>query len=301
MKNSIAIVILLLNISFLFGQTIDELNSNRKVAKFLKKNISKKYTFKEVFDKEVQEDEEDFKYFVKKIDLDNNGFTDLVVNAYVPLIIVLNNGDKDYKELNYKNTDLFSNIQPELDSIAEIGDEKVLIFKTDIQEFDDTEYLDTIIKKSEVRNENFEYKIDSLTVKFGELVEYQNSKPKLDKIKEVYFSTTRCFGSCPVFEIKLSSDGTLNYNGIRFTNHSGLKTFKLNQTDYKNLTGLIEYAQLKKLKNSYSVDWTDYQTGILKVTYENGEVKEIQDYGLQGTINLKAIYKKMFEINKNVK
>ncbi|WP_167342074.1 hypothetical protein [Nonlabens sp. SY33080] len=41
--------------------------------------------------------------------------------------------------------------------------------------------------------------------------------------------------------------------------------------------------------------------GILKVTYENGEVKEIQDYGLQGTINLNAIYKKMFEINKNVK
>ncbi|REG86030.1 DUF6438 domain-containing protein [Winogradskyella sediminis] len=314
MKNTIVIGILLLNLNFMFGQTIDELNSNKKVAKFLEKEINKKYTFKEVFDKEVEADDEDFEYFVKKTDLDNNGFTDLVVNAYVPLIIVLNNGDKDFKELNFRNTKFFSDNEPELDSIAEIGNEKVLIFETEIQEFDDEEYPNIKIKKnqealsynsktkeSEWTIRDVKYKVDSLTVKFGELVEYKNIKPKVNRIKELYFSTTGCFGSCPIFDIKLDSERNLEYNGKKFTNHSGLKSFRLNQTDYDNVIGLIEYAELKKLKSFYSVNWTDDQTGILKVIYENGEVKEIQDYGLQGTINLKAIYKKLFEINKNVK
>lgn len=298
----------------MFGQNIDELDSNKKVAKFLEKEINKEYTFKEVFDKEVEADEEDFEYFVKKIDLDNNGFTDLVVNAYVPLIIVLNNGDKDYKELNFRNTRFFSDNEPELDSIAEIENEKVLIFETEIQEFDDTEYPNIKIKENQealsYNNETKEsewiirdmkFKVDSLTVKYGELVEYKNKKSKFDKIKELHFSTTGCFGTCPIFEIKLTTDRNLEYNGKKFTNYSGFKKFKLNQTDYDNLIGLVEYSELKKLKGFYSVNWTDDQTGTLKVIYENGNVKEIQDYGLQGTTNLKAIYKKLFEINKNVK
>lgn len=298
----------------MFGQTIDELNTNKKVAKFLEKEINKEYTFKEVFDKEVEADEEDFEFFVKKIDLDKNGFTDLVVNAYVPLIIVLNKGDKDYQELNYRNQRFFYDNEPELDSIAEIGNEKVLIFETEIQEFDDAEYPNIKIKENqEVLSYNSEtkesewtirdvkYKVDSLIVKFGELVEYKNNKPKFNRIKELHFSTTGCFGSCPIFEIKLTSDRNLEYNGKNFTNYSGSKKFKLNQTDYDNLIGLVEYSELKKLKDFYSVNWTDDQTGTLKVIYENGNVKEIQDYGLQGTTNLKAIYRKLFEINKNVK
>lgn len=314
MKNTIVIGILLLNLNLIFGQTIDDLNTNKEVAKFLEKQINKKYTFKEVFDKEVEADEEDFEYFVKKIDLDNNGFTDLVVNAYVPLIIVLNNGDKGYKELNFKNTKFFSHNEPELDSIAEIGNEKVLIFETEIQEFDNAEYPNIKIKEnqealsynsktkeSEWTIRDVKFKVDSLTVKFGELVEYKNSKSKVNRIKEFHFSTSGCFGTCPVFEIKLDSERNLEYNGKRFTNYSGLKSLRLNQTDYDNLIGLIEYTELEKLKSSYSVNWTDDQTGILKVIYVNGDVKEIQDYGLQGTINLQAIYKKLFEINKNVK
>ncbi|PWL39988.1 hypothetical protein DKG77_03935 [Flagellimonas aquimarina] len=314
MKNTIVIGILLLNLSLLFGQNIDELNTNKKVAKFLEKEINKKYTFKKVFDKEVEADEEDFKYFVKRIDLDNNGFTDLVVNAYMPLIIVLNNGDKDYKELNFRNTRFFSDNEPELDSIAEIGNGKVLIFETEIQEYDDTNYPNIKIRESQKKlsynNKTKEsewvirdvkFKVDSLTVKYGELVNYRQKTPKENKIKELYFSTTGCYGSCPVFEIQLKSNRDLEYNGKRFTNHPGLESFKLNQTDYDNLIGLIEYSELEKLNDFYSVNWTDDQTGKLKVIYENGDIKEIQDYGLQGTTNLQAIYKKLFEINNNVK
>jgi hypothetical protein len=312
MKNTIVIGILLMNLNLLFGQNIGVLNTNKKVAKFLEKEINKKYTFKEVFDKEVEADEEDFEYYVKKIDLDNNGFTDLVVNAYVPLIIVLNNGDKGYKELNFRNPKLFSDNEPQLDSIAEIGNKKVLVFETKIEEYDDTEYPNIKIrqnqealsynnktKESEWVLRDIKFKVDSLTVKYGELVTYKQNVPKVDTIKELHFSTTDCYGSCPVFEIKLTSDRKLEYNGKRFTNYSGLKNFELNQSDFENLIGLIEYSDINELENFYSVNWTDDQTGKLKIVYDSGDIKEIQDYGLQGTINLQAIYKKLFEINKN--
>lgn len=299
----------------MFGQAIDDLNSNEKVAKFLETEINKKYTFKEVFDREKEEDEEDFEWYVKKIDLDNNGYTDLVVHTYfVPTIIILDFGDENYRELNFRNLNPFWDDEPELDSITKIGNENILVFETEIMEYDDTEYPNIRIAKNQKalsfnkKSKEFEwtirdvkFKVDSLTVKFGELVEYKNNKHKPDKIKELYFSTTGCYGSCPVFEIKLDSARNLEYEGKRFTNYSGLKNTKLNQTDFDNLIGLIEFSELKGLKDFYSVNWTDDQTGKLKIIYENGDIKEIQDYGLQGTTNLVAIYRKLFEINKNVK
>lgn len=300
----------------MFGQTIDDLNTKKKVAKFLEKKINTKYTFKEVFDREKEEDEEDFEWYVKKIDLDNNGYTDMVLNTYLipSTIIILDFGSESYRELSFRNLNPFWDDEPELDSIVGVGNEKIFVFETEIMEYDDTEYPNIRIAENQKalsfnqKSKEFEwtirdvkFKVDSLTVKFGELVEYKNNNPKPYKIKELYFSTTGCFGTCPIFEIKLTSGRNLEYNGKEFTNHSGLKKFKLNQTDFDNLIGLIEYSELKGLKDFYSVNWTDDQTGKLKIIYENGDIKEIQDYGLQGTTNLVAIYRKLFEINKNIK
>lgn len=315
MKKTFILLIILLNTYFGCAQNIDDLQTFRKTSKFLKKNINKEYTFKKVFNREREIDEEDFSYFVTKMDINNDGLTDLIVDAYEPLIIVISKGQNKFKELKFRNSErgILQN-ESELDTITKIGNEIIFVFETEIQEFDKQEYPNIKIKENQEalsynsKTKEYEwtirdvkFKIDSLTVKFGEFVEYKNSKSKVNRIKEFHFSTSGCFGACPVFEIKLDSERNLEYNGKRFTNHSGLKSFRLNQTDYDILIGLIEYTELKKLKNFYSVNWSDDQTGILKAIYVNGDVKEIQDYGLQGTINLQAIYKKLFEINENVK
>jgi hypothetical protein len=314
MKKTSLLLIFLLNISFVFAQNIDKLKTFKQTAKFLKKNINKEYTFKEIFDNEKEADEEDFTDEVKKIDLDNNGYTDLVINAYVPLIIIINNSNENYRELNFRNSNPFGDDVPKLNSIKEIGNDKVLIFETEIHEYDETEYPNIKIKrkqkalsynnktkKHEWVIRDVKFKIDSLIVKYGELVTYKKNIPKVNKIKELYFSTSGCYGTCPIFEIKLTNNRDLEYNGKGFTKHTGKKILKLDKSDFENLIGLLEYSELKKHKNSYSVNWTDDQTGKLKVIFENGEVKEIEDYGLLGTINLKAIYKKLFEINENIK
>ena len=313
MKKTLSLLIICLNISSLFAQDIDELNTNKKVARFLKKEINKEYSFKFVFDKEKEDDEEDFNDFIKIIDIDNNGMNDLIVNGYSPLIIVLNYGENNYKEIDFKRN-LFSDYEPELDTIVKIKNETIFVFETKVSEFDETVYHNTKIKKDqEVLSYDFKtkeskwvikdekYKVDSLTIKFGELVSYKYHKPNnQSKIKEINFSTTRCFGSCPVFEIKLDSDSLLEYNGIMFTNFKGKTTKKLELKEFNSLIGLVEYADIKKLDDSYSVNWTDDQTVKLKVVFENGDTKEIQDYGLMGTINLQAIYNKLFEISQNI-
>jgi hypothetical protein len=314
MKKTLPLIIFLLNITVVFTQNIDKINTFKKTSKFLKRNINKEYTFKEVFDSEKEADEEDFIDLVKKIDIDNNGYTDLIVNAYLPIIIILNNGNENYRELNFKNSNPFRNNAPKLDSITEIGNDKVLIFETEIHEYDETEYPNIKIKrkqkalsynnktkKHEWVIRDVKFKIDSLLVKYGELVTYKKNIPKVNKIKELYFSTSGCYGTCPIFEIKLTNNRNLEYNGKGFTKHIGKKLLTLDKPDFENLIGLLEYSELKKHKNLYSVNWTDDQTGKLKVIFENGEVKEIEDYGLLGSINLKAIYKKLFEINENIK
>lgn len=299
-----------MNLNLMFGQNIEDLTTNKKVATFLENKINKKYTFKEVFDNEVEADEEDFEFFVKKIDLDGNGYLDLVVNAYVPLIIVLNKGNGNYNELLFEN----SYLQGELDSIAEIGEERVLIFETKIQEDDSTEYQYIKVKKNqetlsyngntkkyEKKIRDVKFKVDSLTVKFGQLVKYKQNYAEKDSIKEFHFSTTGCYGNCPVFEMKLTSDRDLEFNGKRYTHYTGFKKFKLNQTDYNNLIGLIEYADLRKINDFNSMVIIDSQNISLKVVYLKGDIKEIKDNGLQGPLDLKAIYNKVFEIVDNIK
>jgi len=48
--------------------------------------------------------------------------------------------------------------------------------------------------------------------------------------------------------------------------------------------------------NSYRVSWTDDQTSTLKITYDNGKVKTIRDYGLIGTFGLSQAYKLLFDL-----
>jgi len=302
MKRTLSLLIIFLSLNYSYSQNIDELNSFKKVAKFLKKEINKKYTFESVFNNEKEADEEDFNEVVKKIDVDNNGHNDLIINYYNPLLIILNNGQNKFKELSFKNKNQFSENIPELDSIAKIGNETVFIFKTEIDEYDEEIYPNIITKESKSEIKDIKFRVDSLTIKFGELVTYVKNKSILvNKIKNLHFYTTGCFGSCPIFEINLNSNGELKYNGKKFTNYQGIKTIKLDSKEFENLFGLLEYANLKNLNDFYSVNWTDDQTGILKITYENEEVKEIQDYGLRGTIDLKTIYTKLFEISNKIK
>ncbi|MGB6084194.1 DUF6438 domain-containing protein [Moheibacter sp.] len=275
------LILFCFSFSIAFSQIIEDLKTNKQTAQFLSKYIDKKYTFKYVFNKEKEVDNEDFNEYVKKNDLDNNGFIDLVVDGYSSLILVLNNGNNNFKELKL-NKILQYDFEPILDKIYKYQDDVVLVVKSE-------DYL------------NDTFKLDSLTFKYGQLVSYKRNKPKnLNQINQIKFSTNGCFGNCPIFEITIKSDYSFEYIGIKYTQVKGKKIGKISSTYYNELVGLLYYSDIMNLKDFYSVNWTDDQTGTLAIQFENEEIKQISDYGLRGNIDLKAIYNKLNDILNHI-
>lgn len=239
------------------------------------------------------------KYFTKyiEIDIDNNGLVDSIIYGRSLLVIALNYGNNRYKELKFI---AYGSYDYNLDTTVKINNENILIVKTEISKYAlEHEKKHKIPLRYNNRTKNGKYIKDSLTVKFGEIVSYKSNKSnKKHKIKEINFSYPQSY------KIKIKSDKTLEYQSYRWSDNHGngnfdeIKHLILPKIFYEKLVGLIQYADVSKLKDNYSVNATDGITGTLNVLYENGDYKEIKDYFLVGTINLQAIYKKMDEINR---
>ena len=71
--------------------------------------------------------------------------------------------------------------------------------------------------------------------------------------------------------------------------------------DIDKLEEILNYCEFDNLDKEYTVMHTDDQTGDLKITYNNGKVKTISDYGMIGTYGLKILYKKLAELRFNQK
>ena len=140
-------------------------------------------------------------------------------------------------------------------------------------------------------------KTDTLILKFGDFYEY-NSAPNNFKIEEINFSTSGCYGTCPIFELKIKADRTANYNAQQYNDKNGKFKTTLDTASYNNLVETINYIKLISLKDEYSVNWTDDQTAKLEIKFNNSPTKKISDYGEIGTFGLEHLYDKLFALRK---
>ena len=135
-----------------------------------------------------------------------------------------------------------------------------------------------------------------LIFKSGGFVEY-NPDPIDYRIEKIEFETTMCFGTCPVFKMTIDSNRDAVYESIKFNaQKTGKYQTRIDNKTYLRLKDLLNYTNFPKLKNSYRVSWTDDQTSTLKITYDNGKVKTIEDYGLIATFGLCQAYKILFNL-----
>ena len=224
-----------------------------------------------------------------KADLDNNGFTDLVVTGLQPYYrcyVIMNFGD------NYKITGLSEKLASNwvVPEISKFNNENVLnIYYTP------AEKQDSIIKKV-------------LVYKFGDFIEY-NPYPEKYRIEKIEFETSMCFGTCPVFKISIDSNMHATYNAIKFNfirrnawrgkEWKGKYTGRIKEKDYNKIIELLNYLDFPNLEDHYAVNWTDDQGCKLIITYNNGQVKKISDYGLIGTFGLNLLYDLLFELRYN--
>jgi len=111
-------------------------------------------------------------------------------------------------------------------------------------------------------------------------------------------STLGCFGSCPVFDIVIKNDGSAELDARHHNKITGKHSATISNNSLDSLLKITSHLSLRTLNNFYSVPWTDDETGILKISYNNGKIKTIKDDGFRGTNGLALLYKIIFDIKE---
>jgi len=245
-----------------------------------------------------------------KTDFDNNGYTDLLVigdnhdcTSFRPGIegeescsfspIVLMNYGKNKTQIFRVDMEWGKSIVPKVESVN--SQPFLVIYQQKIKDWEKKLY---------------EQSKKILTFKFGNFIEY-NENPKINKISKIEFATSGCFGTCPVYKLTLNRDSLSIFNAqyynfnknreVTYGKEEGVFTTTINKIEFDKLEEILNYCDFDNLYKEYSVMHTDDQTGDLKITYNNGKVKTISDYGMIGTYGLKTLYKKLAELRFNQK
>lgn len=284
--NRLAFIIIMVLISNqLFANRIDSLQTDKDVVAFLKsieENFrSDKYEAiqlktTEILRQDLNCDGIADKWQVKnweKTDFNHDGLTDLVIMLYwydYGAYVVMDNGNNKFKLYN-----LSYNIH-----------EKCKLAKPVISNGQ------PLLLYSEKK------KIDTLVYMYNGFVELKRH-PSNYNIDSVEFRTGYCYGSCPVFSIKIGKDRNAVYEAGTYNPKQGKFSATLEYGKSQAIFDLINYLSVKNLSDNYDVSWTDDQTAWLRIRFSDGSVKEIRDYGLKGTFGLRLIYSIFFDLRGN--
>jgi hypothetical protein len=273
---------------------IDSISSKKGIEKLINSLNSryKKFT--------IIEDSLNFQP-VYKSDFDKNGLTDLLAVGGFPVYSIgPNDVERHYYDLGILVVMNFGEDSLEIKDLTKAI--KELNHHVTAPKIVD----DTVLTLNQI----------DLIFKFGDFIEL-NSNPKNYEIEKIEYQTTSCFGPCPVFSIEINKDKTglfkaSDYNSeteisiadlrSKTNNSKEIKgTFRaiIKDDSFSDIINLVNYIDFPTLKDDYSVNWTDDQSCILKITYNNGQTKEVEDYGLIGSYGLARLYQLFFELRFN--
>ena len=74
---------------------------------------------------------------------------------------------------------------------------------------------------------------------------------------------------------------------------------EIDNKSYSDIINLLNYIDFQNLNDEYAVNWTDDQTSYITITYDQGKIKTIRDYGLIGTHGLDKLYDLLFKLRFN--
>ena len=211
-----------------------------------------------------------------KADIDGNGFTDLLVNG------------RDYT--------------PESLTIMAVADNSFVVRVLTRRLFEKCGFA-TLSDGTTGKVVKY-YRPDSsdqpitLTYLSGDFFEL-NETPSHHTIERIAYSTSGCFGTCPIFELDVRADRTATFNALSFNKRKGKFKSVVSKVKFDELIAALNYIDFPKLSDRYSVAWTDDQSSVLKITYDGGQTKTISDYGLIGTFGLSSFYQLLFDLREN--
>ena len=128
----------------------------------------------------------------------------------------------------------------------------------------------------------------------------KRSKKKVHKatheILSVSLYHTACYGKCPVYKVYISKDGTTTYNGMYFTDDSGVFVKNIGTAKAMEIISQFSANHVDTCKDSYEVLIPDLPGINLTITYADG-TKTINNAGY-GPGFLRILSRKMDEVGK---
>lgn len=95
---------------------------------------------------------------------------------------------------------------------------------------------------------------------------------------------TGCFGTCPIYALKISADGVLVFEGKNFVKKTGKVESKITQQQLRQLISAFDKAKYFSLRDKYDGTedgcpsyWTDSPSAITSINI-NGKSKKISHY-----------------------
>jgi hypothetical protein len=96
---------------------------------------------------------------------------------------------------------------------------------------------------------------------------------KIEKVDNTLVKLKRkpCSGDCPVFDVTITKDSILTYNGKKFTNIKGVHTVKLSAKQFDKISKILDDSKFSELNSKYTKSGTkDYAESI--ITYQGKNV-----------------------------
>lgn len=126
-------------------------------------------------------------------------------------------------------------------------------------------------------------------------------------IERIEYFTSGCFGTCPQFKIEIEKDRKAVYTAKRFNmsqdfsapSPEGVFEGVIDEATYNSILKKLNDMDFPTLQDRYKVEWTDDQTGNLKIIYDGGQEKVISDYGMKGTPELQDVYDLFLGLRNN--
>lgn len=224
----------------------------------------------------------------EKADFDNNGKQDLLINSECyerACSFVVMAFANDSFSIKYISNRVFEPCRlPRRIKVANNDALEIFYYHRSLRTADQTDW-----------------KTDTLIYYWNNFVEVPKQTTTTN-ISRVEFSTSFCYGTCPVFKIVIDSNKNVFYKAVQYNSQpDGDYEATLDNSLFQSLCDLLNTIGFTTLEENYSVDWTDDQTSTLTITYDNGKTKRITDYGELGSYGLIQVYNYFFELRNNMK
>jgi hypothetical protein len=108
---------------------------------------------------------------------------------------------------------------------------------------------------------------------------YENDSPEIDAIA---LSSSGCFGTCPITNIIIESDGNVTFYGERYINQIGFFEGQISEERFEQIRDEFNKAGIKNLVQNFSVRHSDDETISTTFSFKNKFINSIKDYGKAG-------------------